>query len=137
MSTPGRHEPHNPVHALVAVKELARAKTRLAADFGAGDRERLVLAMLTDTMHAAAEVHAIASITVVTPDDGVAALAHDLGAEVYPEPPATGASSDNMLNSALTHAAASIRRVRGPGPHRLPLRPRGGRPRDPVLGRRQ
>ena len=114
MSTLRPGAEHIGVHALVAVKDLARAKTRLSAEFSAPDRERLVLAMLADTLYAAREVSAIASITVVTPDDAVADLALDAGADVFPEPHANSGRTDDLLNSALTHAAAHLRAAVGP-----------------------
>ena len=54
---------------IIAVKRLAAAKTRLAPVFSAPTRESVVLAMLIDTLTAAAAVGSVGSITVVTPDD--------------------------------------------------------------------
>ena len=56
------------VGLIVAVKRLAAAKTRLAPVFSAPTRESVVLAMLVDTLTAAARVASVRSITVITPD---------------------------------------------------------------------
>ena len=63
------------VALIIAVKRLAAAKTRLAPVFSARTRENVVLAMLVDTLTAAAGVASLGSITVVTPDDAAAAAA--------------------------------------------------------------
>ena len=109
------------VHALIAVKRLDQAKSRLADRLPAAHRARLVLAMLADTVTAASAVPQIRSITVVTPDAAVTDLVGTLGATAHPEPPlgspdeparagvvAAGAHTDG-LNTALAHAAASVR----------------------------
>jgi 2-phospho-L-lactate/phosphoenolpyruvate guanylyltransferase len=57
------------VDLIVAVKRLTAAKTRLAPIFSAPTRERVVLAMLVDTLTAASGVSSVRRITVVTPDD--------------------------------------------------------------------
>ncbi|QIS14682.1 MULTISPECIES: 2-phospho-L-lactate guanylyltransferase [Nocardia] len=98
------------VHAVIAVKSLEHAKTRLADRLRPPDRARLVLAMLADTVAAAVAVPQLVSVTVVTPDAAVAELARGLGAEVHPEPPAVA----DALNSALADAAAAVRRRNGP-----------------------
>ena len=61
------------VRLIIAVKRLPEAKTRLAALFDAATRERVVLAMLIDTITAARQV--VGSVTVVTPDATAAAAA--------------------------------------------------------------
>ncbi|WP_067669485.1 2-phospho-L-lactate guanylyltransferase [Nocardia miyunensis] len=92
------------VHAVIAVKNLERAKSRLAEVLPPADRSRLVLAMLSDTVHAALAA-GIGSVTVVTPDSGVAAAVHALGAATHPDP---GAAADG-LNAALADAAEAVR----------------------------
>ncbi|MFM9034716.1 MAG: 2-phospho-L-lactate guanylyltransferase, partial [Mycobacterium sp.] len=47
------------VGLIIAVKRLDAAKSRLSALFGAGARERVVLAMLVDTIAAAGAVPAV------------------------------------------------------------------------------
>jgi len=97
------------VHAVVAVKHLDGAKSRLALDFGIDDRARLTLAMLADTLTAVANSPAIASLTVVTPDPRVAETARRFGADLVPDPPAGASAADERLNAALTHAADRVR----------------------------
>lgn len=94
------------VGLIIAVKRLANAKTRLAPVFTAGARERVVLAMLVDTIAAARAVGALHSITVVTPDETAAAAARELGAEVLPDP--TPQSDPDPLNNALLAAYAAV-----------------------------
>ncbi|MEU1982375.1 2-phospho-L-lactate guanylyltransferase [Nocardia sp. NPDC019395] len=99
--------PHS-VHAVIAVKTLDSAKSRLAGVLPPAQRSRLVLAMLTDTVRAAVAVPAITSVTVVTPDPVVAETTRALGAEVHPEPAGAAADPDG-LNIALADAAAALR----------------------------
>ncbi|MFE3443747.1 2-phospho-L-lactate guanylyltransferase [Nocardia sp. NPDC059180] len=104
------------VHAVIAVKSLDRAKSRLADRLPPRERARLVLAMLTDTVRAASAVPQVASVTVVTPDPAVADVAVRLGAAVHPEPmPAPGEAGDpDGLNTALRAAADELRHRHGP-----------------------
>src|SRR5690606_10314425 len=78
------------VALVIAVKRLTAAKTRLAPVFSAATRENVVLAMLVDTITAAAAVSALRSVLVVTPDEGAAAAARALGARVLPDPTPQG-----------------------------------------------
>lgn len=91
------------VGLIIAVKLLPAAKTRLSTSFDAQARERLVLAMLADTLCAARDAAAIGSLTVVTPDPTVAAAARGLGAEVLDDP--TEAGHPDPLNHAICAAA--------------------------------
>lgn len=95
------------VGLIVAVKRLAVAKSRLAELFSAPDRERVVLAMLVDTLTAARAVGAVGAITVVTPDPVAAAAARDLGAIIVDDP--TPAGHPNPLNNAIGVATALSR----------------------------
>ncbi|OBA82363.1 2-phospho-L-lactate guanylyltransferase [Mycobacterium sp. 1164966.3] len=95
---------------IIAVKRLAAAKTRLAPVFSARTRENVVLAMLQDTLTAAARVRALRSITVVTPDEAAAAAAADAGAEVLTDPTPEG--HRDPLNHAI---AAAERALSGSG----------------------
>ncbi|MFE5477800.1 2-phospho-L-lactate guanylyltransferase [Nocardia sp. NPDC055165] len=98
------------VHAVMAVKHIGRAKSRLANVLSTEQRAQLVLAMFTDTAVAATAVPELSSLTVVTPDPLVAARARELGAHVLDEPPA-GA---DPLNTALAAGAAHVRDRHGP-----------------------
>lgn len=111
-----RAESRRPMHAILAVKDLRSAKSRLATELDADARADLVLAMLDDTLAAVAAVSAIDSVTVVTPDPTVAALAYAAGVLVYADPaPAYSSPSaaESSLNSALTAAANHIRTESG------------------------
>ncbi|GAA5062393.1 2-phospho-L-lactate guanylyltransferase [Nocardia callitridis] len=99
------------VHAVIAVKSLDRAKSRLTDRLRPDHRARLVLAMLTDTVTAATAVAAIGSVTIVTPDPSVAEVARALGAGVEPEPPEPGSDG---LNTALNAVALRLRQEHGP-----------------------
>jgi 2-phospho-L-lactate/phosphoenolpyruvate guanylyltransferase len=96
-------------HVVIAVKDLATAKTRLADSFANTDRARLVVAMLRDTVRAARAVEAVGSIAVVTPDPTVADVAHELGALVVEDPPVDDSTSADRLNSAFSAAMSSAR----------------------------
>jgi 2-phospho-L-lactate/phosphoenolpyruvate guanylyltransferase len=87
---------------IIAVKRLAAAKTRLAPVFSARTRENVVLAMLIDTLTAAAGVASLRSITVITPDEAAAAAAAEFGADVLADPTPEGHS--DPLNNAIVAA---------------------------------
>ncbi|MFD4181461.1 2-phospho-L-lactate guanylyltransferase [Rhodococcus sp. NPDC058514] len=108
-----RTPPAGHAHVLIAVKELGRAKSRLAARLGPDERTALVLAMLRDTLTAAADATGIAEVTVITPDPSVARVARECGARLYADP--AGEDADR-LNTVLRAAAADARSTRGPGP---------------------
>jgi 2-phospho-L-lactate guanylyltransferase len=97
-------------HVVIAVKDLAAAKTRLADAFSDTDRARLVVAMFRDTALAAQAVDAVSAVTVVTPDPAIAEAAVELGARVVPEPcDTTPEDSVARLNSAFASAAMRVR----------------------------
>lgn len=100
------------VHAVIAVKSLGLAKSRLADRLPPPDRPHLVLAMLADTVVAATATPEIESVTVVTPDARVSDLVHGLGARVIPEP--TAPDHRSGLNAALSAAADAVRDTHGP-----------------------
>lgn len=81
---------------VIPAKSLATAKSRLADAAGAR-RPELALAMLLDTLTAAAATHGVRSVLVVTDDDRIGAAATALGATVVPDEPRSG------LNAALEH----------------------------------
>ncbi|MGH3530331.1 MAG: 2-phospho-L-lactate guanylyltransferase [Mycobacterium sp.] len=90
------------VGLIIAVKRVSDAKTRLAPVFLAQTRENVVLAMLADTLTAAANVGSLRCITVITPDDAATAVAADLGADVLPDPTPRG--HPDPLNNAIAAA---------------------------------
>ncbi|HEX7322608.1 MAG TPA: 2-phospho-L-lactate guanylyltransferase [Mycobacterium sp.] len=91
---------------VIAVKQLAAAKTRLAPIFPAHVREAVVLAMLVDTITAASAVAALNRIIVVTPDDAAAATAAKHGADVVHDPTPEG--HRDPLNNALAAGAQTV-----------------------------
>ena len=91
---------------IIAVKRLVAAKTRLAPVFSAQTRENVVLAMLVDTLTAAARAGSLRSITVITPDEAAAAAASELGADVLADPTPEGHS--DPLNHAIAAAERAI-----------------------------
>lgn len=91
---------------IIAVKRLTAAKTRLAPVFSARTRESVVLAMLVDTVTAAARVESVASITVITPDEAAAAAVAKLGAGVLTDPTPEG--HPDPLNHAIATAERSV-----------------------------
>lgn len=100
------------VGLIIAVKRLAVAKSRLAPVFSASTRERVVLAMLLDTITAAARVPSVREITVVTPDEGAGDAARRLGARVLADP--TPNDHPDPLNNAISAAEAVV--VSAPDP---------------------
>ncbi|MDQ2787643.1 MAG: 2-phospho-L-lactate guanylyltransferase [Chloroflexota bacterium] len=67
------------IHALIPVKELANAKSRLTPPFSDVERATLTLAMLRHVVAAAQASGAFARITVVSPDMAVLDVAETLG----------------------------------------------------------
>jgi 2-phospho-L-lactate guanylyltransferase len=94
------------VALIIAVKRLDSAKSRLSALFDVEVRQRVVLAMLMDTIAAARAAPGVESITVVTADEIAAAAARVLGAGVVadPTPPGHG----DPLNNALLTACRAL-----------------------------
>jgi 2-phospho-L-lactate guanylyltransferase len=102
----GAGENATDVALIIAVKRLAAAKTRLAPVFSARTRENVVLAMLVDTLSAAAGVASVGSITVITPDEAAAAAAAGLGANVLADPTPEG--HHDPLNNAIAAAERAV-----------------------------
>ena len=86
---------------VVPAKRLALAKTRLGPTGGRAEHEALVLALLGDTLEAAAAAASVGALWVVTDDPRAAGVAARLGARVVAGEPAGG------LNAALRHGAAA------------------------------
>ncbi|KXO88445.1 hypothetical protein AXK56_10790 [Tsukamurella pulmonis] len=99
------------VAVVTAVKSLDAAKSRFAApgDGLRGAVPGLVLAMLLDTLAAAAAAPGVVGIHVVSPDPAVRAAAESAGARTVDEPDPGG------LNAALEAGAAAARAAHGPG----------------------
>ena len=88
--------------AIVPVKGLAGAKSRLASVLSPAARRRLVVQMLGDVLAALAATPAVTRTLVVTPDAEVAAIARTKGAEIIHEH--TPISLNGALRTAL-HAS--------------------------------
>ena len=94
------------VGVIIAVKRLSAAKSRLSALFDADARERVVLAMLVDTITAARDAPPVRSVTVVTPDPDASRAALGLGAGVVADP--TGPNHPDPLNNAILAACVQV-----------------------------
>ncbi len=92
------------VDVIIALKRLAAAKSRLSALFPSGVRERVVLAMLLDTVAATLGTEGVRSVTVATPDPDAAAAVRAVGATVLDDP--TPPSHPDPLNNAIRTACA-------------------------------
>src|SRR5689334_3436250 len=92
-------------HLVVPVKGGATAKSRLHPPAGVG-REELALALATDCLTACCAGMPPGRVIVVTSDQRVRDLAHDLGAQVVADP---GAGLDSAVragrDAALTWSA--------------------------------
>jgi 2-phospho-L-lactate/phosphoenolpyruvate guanylyltransferase len=89
---------------VVPAKRLAVAKTRLrplTAAFGGTSHDELVLALLADTVAAAAACRSVAEVVVVTDDPDAADVVRRFGARTVSDEPGRG------LNPALEHGARS------------------------------
>jgi 2-phospho-L-lactate guanylyltransferase len=87
------------IAAIIPVKALPLAKSRLSALLSGPERRALVLAMLSDVLAAVGAAHSIAHIGVISADPTVLALANARGAVALPD-------HAHDLNAALTQAAA-------------------------------
>ena len=90
--------------AVVPVKDLARAKQRLAARLEPSERRALVVLMLEDVLQTLRRVPALSGIMVVTREKEVAARAALFGAEVLEEP------ANDGYTSAVDRAARELTR---------------------------
>ena len=90
------------IWAVVPVKPLGEAKTRLACVLAPEERARLVCVMLARTLAVLAQVDGLAGVAVVTPDATIAGLAEAGGVRALREPRAQG------LNASLTWAIAQL-----------------------------
>ena len=89
------------IAALIPVKRLDAAKSRLWPQLPRASVERLTVAMLEDVLAALLAGPAIGRVVVVTEDDGAARAARGAGARALVRP-------DPGLNAALDAAAAEL-----------------------------
>ena len=85
--------------AVMPVKRLGAAKSRLRGAVPAARHADLALAMVRDTVTAVLAAAAVSRLLVVTDDPVAAAAVTDLGARVVPDRPAAG------LNAAMRYGA--------------------------------
>jgi 2-phospho-L-lactate guanylyltransferase len=88
---------------VVPVKALRDAKSRLRGAVRPDEHTRLVLAVLLDTVAAAADAEGVRRVLVVSSDPLVASVLAAVGVECVPEGPVTG------LNAAFRHGALILR----------------------------
>lgn len=81
--------------ALIPVKSLNNAKSRLASILAAEERRALVLSMLETVVTRCLDCHRISKVCVITPDPAIAATTEALGAITVYE------SGDAGLNGAV------------------------------------
>lgn len=86
--------------ALIPVKDLAEAKTRLVPVLDEGARRELARALFQDVLAAALACDALEGVAAVARDEEVLALAREAGVEGLAEP--------GGLNVALTSAAKAV-----------------------------
>ncbi|GAB2625060.1 2-phospho-L-lactate guanylyltransferase [Paractinoplanes abujensis] len=98
--------------AVMPVKRLGAAKSRLRGAVPAARHRDLALAMVRDTASAVLATPAVAELLVVTDDPVAGAAVTALGARVVPDRPGAG------LNEAMRHGADE---VAGLGRHRVVL----------------
>nr|BFE62823.1 2-phospho-L-lactate guanylyltransferase [Dactylosporangium thailandense] len=113
--------------AVVPVKPLRAAKTRLRGAVPEAVHPDLVLAMARDTVAAALACRAVARVVVICDDPAVCAELTELGAFCLPDAPAAG------LNAALAYGAQAAGQ---PGPARVRADAQTGRPEPGARGDR-
>ena len=101
--------------AIVPVKELREAKSRLAGLLSSADRHRLVLAMLDHILGVLTTSPGIVRTLVVTLDEDVATLARGRGAEVLWEvrPASLNGALQLAIDDVLAAAGQSVLIVPG------------------------
>jgi len=106
--------------AVIPVKRLGTAKSRLRGAVPTARHQDLALAMLRDTAAAVLACAEVAELVVVTDDPAAAGAAAGLGARVVPDPhgfpgfsapsagPGAGNSTDQGLNDAMRYGADTV-----------------------------
>lgn len=111
---PPELDPVRPVLAIVPVKRLTAAKSRLAGALDATDRSALMLAMLADVLMNLRRSRGIARVVVVTDDREVRHRAIAEGAEVVADHD-SGSHSAAALRGIAAAAAPTDRVLLAPG----------------------
>jgi 2-phospho-L-lactate guanylyltransferase len=94
--------------AVIPVKRLSAAKSRLRGAVADAWHQELALAMVRDTVTAVLRSAEIGRLLVVTDDPQAAAAVTALGAEAVPDRPAAG------LNAAFRYGADTVAGLAGP-----------------------
>jgi 2-phospho-L-lactate guanylyltransferase len=94
--------------AVIPVKRLSAAKSRLRGAVDDVRHEELALAMVRDTVSAVLRSAAVGRLVVVTDDPVATAAVTALGAEAVPDKPAAG------LNAAFRYGADTVAGLAGP-----------------------
>lgn len=97
------------IWALVPLRGLEDAKTRLGAELDPEERFELVVAMATRTLAAARDARGLAGTVLVTADPAAARLADDLGAlTIVQRLPGLNAALRESRAVAVRHGASAI-----------------------------
>ncbi len=102
------------VDLVVPIKELDRAKSRLAAvvaTWATADRRALVLALARDTLAAAVSADGVRRVLAVSSDPEAGAALRADGIEVVPDAPAHGLNPALRYGASLLLAADPVTRV--------------------------
>ncbi|HEY8292680.1 MAG TPA: 2-phospho-L-lactate guanylyltransferase [Thermomicrobiales bacterium] len=97
------------IHALIPVKGLASAKSRLTPPFSSDERAALTLAMLRHVVAAAQASDVLARITVVSPDTAVLDVAEALGVvALHQRTVGLNPALDEARADAMCHGADAV-----------------------------
>ena len=109
------------IHALIPVKELANAKSRLTPPFSGHERAALMLEMLGNVIAAAQASGEFARITVVSPDTTVLDFAEARGvATLRQHTTGLNPALDEARTDALAHGAEAVLALHADLPHLHP-----------------
>ncbi len=97
------------IWALVPIKELAEAKTRLAPVLNAAGRRELVLAMARDVLTALVETAALARVVVVSDIEGINRLLAVDKVSAFDPRPARGLNAELASACAWAHGSGASR----------------------------
>jgi len=96
--------PRRDIWAVVPVKALGQAKSRLADTLSCDARVEFARAMLEDVLEALAQTRTLAGLVVVTADADATALAVRLGARIVVDDATRGHTAAVMAGARLLHA---------------------------------
>ncbi len=97
------------IHALIPVKDLPHAKSRLTPPLTGEERATLMLAMLQHVITVAQESGVLTRITIVSPDRAVLDLAEELDATpLFQQTTGLNEALDEAREEALLHGAEAI-----------------------------